>query len=509
MRVAELICSISLATDLGAGQPLEHALRTCVLSQRAGEALDLDANERRELYHVSLLRFLGCTSGAAEDAEFTGSELDFYGAVAPVFMGQATELAAWMIRHLGAGRPALQRARMVVAALADTHGMDRALAEHCEAGQRLGRRLGMDERVVAALGLAFERWDGKGYPNRVAGEEIPSSVRISLVARDVELLDRLGGWDLVRATLSKRSGRAYDPRAAGVFLEGGPDWVAEARSEPAWESALEAEPFPRTTVERSRLDAVLAGFADFVDLKSPYLHGHSSAVARIAADAAVALGLDDAAVERVRLASLVHDLGRVGVSNAVWDHPGPLTVDDWERVRLHPYYTERILARCALWPELALAASHHERLDGSGYHRGTSAAQLTTEERLLAAADAYQAMTQRRPHRPAMSSAHAVDELARDAEAGRLDARAVRAVAEVAGHARPGLDSWPAGLTDREVQVLRRLVRGESNKEIAQHFGLSPRTVQHHAIHIYGKLGVTSRAAAALFAVEHQLVGPG
>lgn len=237
VRVAELICSISLATDLGAGQPLEHALRTCVLAQRAGDAIGLDASDRRELYYVSLLRFLGCTSGATEDAELTGSELDFYGAFAPVLMGQAPEMVAWMVRHLGEGRPALQRARTVIGALADTNGMDRALAEHCEAGQRLGRRLAMDEGVVAALGLAFERWDGKGYPNRVPGEDIPSSVRVSLVAKDVELLARIGGWELVRATLAKRSGRAYDPRVAEAFLDAGPGWIAETRTEPAWESA--------------------------------------------------------------------------------------------------------------------------------------------------------------------------------------------------------------------------------------------------------------------------------
>ena len=506
IRVAELICSISLATDLGTGQPLEHALRTCVLAQRVGDALALDASERRELYYVSLLRFLGCTFGAAEDAVFSGgSELDFYAGFAPVLMAGSTEMAAWLVRHLGEGQPALRRARLVAAALRDTDGMDRSLAEHCEAGQRLGRRMGMEDGVVAALGLAFERMDGKGYPNRVPGDRIPASVRISLVARDVELLDRVGGWEFVRDTLARRAGRAYDPRVVDAFLDAGPEWISETRREPAWESALEAEPFPRSTVPASRLDEVLASFADFVDLKSPYLYGHSSGVARIAADAGAVVGLDHEACHRIRRAALVHDLGRVGISNAVWDRLGPLSTADWERVRLHPYYTERILVRCSLWESLAPACSHHERLDGSGYQRGMTASRLSPEERLLAVADAYQAMTQHRPHRPALSPSQAFAELSAEAEAGRLDARAVRAIAEVAGHSPRGLERWPAGLTDREVEVLRLIAKGSSNKDVAAVLVIAPKTVGHHVEHIYAKIGVTTRAGAALFLMEQGL----
>jgi HD-GYP domain-containing protein (c-di-GMP phosphodiesterase class II) len=508
VRVAELICSISLATDLGTGQPMEHALRTCLLSQRAGEALDLEPSHRRELYYVSLLRFLGCTSEAAADARFTeGSEIELYAGLAPVLMGRQTEMLAWMLRHLGEDRPAPRRARLVLSALSDTGGMDRSIAAHCEAGQRLAARLGMDEGVVSALALAFERWDGKGYPNRVPGDQIPASVRVSVVARDVELLARLGGWDLVRETLEKRSGRAYDPTVAGAFLDSGRAWLAEVGDGPLWESALDAEPFPRAIVAHARLDDVLRGFADFVDLKSPYTLGHSSGVARIAHEAGAALGLDDAALGRSRRAALVHDLGRVGVSNWIWDRPGPLSTGDWERVRLHPYLTDRILARCSLRPELGAACAHHERLDGSGYHRGVDAARLTTEDRLLAAADAFQAMTQERPHRPARGAAEAVRELAREVDAGRLDGRVVRAIAAVAGERRPQLEEWPDGLTDREVEVLRLVARGLSNKEVAAQLVIAPKTVGRHVENVYGKIGVRTRAGAALYALERGLAG--
>jgi HD-GYP domain-containing protein (c-di-GMP phosphodiesterase class II) len=252
---------------------------------------------------------------------------------------------------------------------------------------------------------------------------------------------------------------------------------------------------------------VLRGFADFVDLKSPYTLGHSSGVARIAHEAGAALGLDDAALGRSRRAALVHDLGRVGVSNWIWDRPGPLSTGDWERVRLHPYLTDRILARCSLRPELGAACAHHERLDGSGYHRGVDAARLTTEDRLLAAADAFQAMTQERPHRPARGAAEAVRELAREVDAGRLDGRVVRAIAAVAGERRPQLEEWPDGLTDREVEVLRLVARGLSNKEVAAQLVIAPKTVGRHVENVYGKIGVRTRAGAALYALERGLAG--
>lgn len=243
-----------------------------------------------------------------------------------------------------------------------------------------------------------------------------------------------------------------------------------------------------------------------MDLKSSYTHGHSSGVARVVRQGGTALGLDDDALVRVGRAALVHDLGRVGVSNRIWDRRAPLSAEDWERVRLHPYLTERILARSSLWSELDSACAHHERLDGSGYHRGVAAAGLPTEARLLAAADAYQAMTQERPHRPALAPTDAVAELAREVDAGRLDPRCASAIAEAAGYRRPVLEAWPAGLTDREVEVLRLVARGRSNKEVAAELVIAPKTVGRHIENIYAKIGVRTRAGAALFTMEHGLV---
>jgi HD-GYP domain-containing protein (c-di-GMP phosphodiesterase class II) len=212
----------------------------------------------------------------------------------------------------------------------------------------------------------------------------------------------------------------------------------------------------------------------------------------------------------LRRAALLHDLGRVGVPTAVWERPGPLRRSDWEQVRLHPYQSGRILERSAvLQPIAALAAAHHEKLDGSGYPRQVKGSELSTAARLLAAADCYQALTEDRPHRSAHSPVGAAEILLGQVTAGRLDAECVKAVLAAAGQQVPGRRlTRPAGLTEREVEVLRLVARGASNADIARELVVSRRTAEHHVQHIYGKIGVSTRAAAALFAMQHGLFTP-
>jgi HD-GYP domain-containing protein (c-di-GMP phosphodiesterase class II) len=256
------------------------------------------------------------------------------------------------------------------------------------------------------------------------------------------------------------------------------------------------------------MDEVARVFADMVDLKTPFLHGHSSGVAALAEAAARVVGSDEAAVATMRRAAFLHDLGRVGVPNGIWEKRGPLSAGEWEQVRLHAYHSERILSRsAALTPVATIAGMHHERLDGSGYHRGISAASLPAAARVLAAADAYHAMTEERAHRPALTRSEAARTLQDEAVAGKLDRETVAAVLEAAGHP-PGRTraAWPASLTDREVEVLRLLARGRSNKEIAGTLVISNHTVHHHVLHIYNKIGASTRAGAALFAMQHDLL---
>ena len=231
---------------------------------------------------------------------------------------------------------------------------------------------------------------------------------------------------------------AYDPSVVDALLEGGERWLAEIGDDPC-AAVLDAEPAPLLTIGPNGLDAALAAVADFTDLKSPCLRGHSTGVARLAAAATSAAGAADAEAATIGRAALVHDVGRVGIPNGIWDRPGPLSTEQWERVRLHPYLSERVLRRCELLAPFAdIAARHHERADGSGYHRGATGDQLDRGARLLAAADAYHAMTEDRPHRPALTEADAASQLLDEVDAGRFTRFEVDAVLGAAGQvARP------------------------------------------------------------------------
>ena len=210
-----------------------------------------------------------------------------------------------------------------------------------------------------------------------------------------------------------------------------------------------------------------------------------------------------------RLAGLVHDLGTSGIPNSIWDKPGRLTAAEWERVRMHPYLTERILGRSrALAPLAPVAGAHHERADGSGYHKALPTQAVTPTARILAAADTYVAITEDRAHRPARPAAAAAAELVAMVAAGTLDRHAVDAVLGAAGHRSRARQRWPNGLTDREVEALGRLVRGRTAKDVARELSISVKTVGSHVEHVYAKIGVSTRAAAALFAMQHGLVRP-
>jgi HD-GYP domain-containing protein (c-di-GMP phosphodiesterase class II) len=509
LRLAEIVAALSLATDLGTGQPLEHALRTCLLALELARRSGVAADHLRDVYYVALLRFVGCTADAAGTAAMAGGDdIGFNAAMAPALMGTGAEQLQALLRMTGAGLPPRQRLGTIAGVLADPKGADRSLAAHCEAAQLLSARLGVSEGVTAALGRAYERWDGKGLPGRIAGEAVPAPVRVVVVARDVDLWTRLAGTETAAEVVRRRSGRAYDPAVAAAFAEDPVGVLGAVNTGDVWEAALTAEPPPWLRIAEDDLEQALSAFADFADLKSPWLRGHSPGVALIAADAAVVAGLDTRTVTEVRLAGLVHDLGRVGIANGIWDHAGPLGVDAWEKVRLHPYLTERILNRSPrLAPLARLAACHHERVDGSGYHRGARAGELDRAERLLAAADVYRALTEERPHRPALSPDGACAQLRRDASDGRFDPADVEAIAAAAGHEpSAGRRSHPTDLTERELQVLRLIARGRSNRQVAAELVISPKTVGTHVEHIYAKARVSTRAGAALFAMEHGLL---
>jgi len=333
-------------------------------------------------------------------------------------------------------------------------------------------------------------------------------VRFAQVATVAAVFWRWGGPDAAIATVKQRGGGMLDPSIAAVFLQYSAVLLAELETADVVQALVMAEPEPRKQIPDDRIDSIARAFGDMVDLKLPFTRGHSSGVSELAEAAARKLRLNEPDVVAIRRAGLLHDLGRMSVSNRVWEKRGPLTVSEWEQVRLHAYQSERILVRSPVLAPLApLTGMHHERQDGSGYHRQSAGQAVPLGARVLAAADVYQAMTQERPYRPALASATAADQLTAEVSQGSLDGEAVHAVLEVAGHrTRPARFAWPAGLSDREVEVLQVIATGGSYRDVAQRLVISPKTARHHIEHVYNKIGVSTRAAAAMFAMEHDLV---
>jgi HD-GYP domain-containing protein (c-di-GMP phosphodiesterase class II) len=367
-------------------------------------------------------------------------------------------------------------------------------------------RLGVRVPMSGMFANVAERWDGRGQPGRARGGEIPLPVRIVHVARDAAFQRMLGGSAFAAQVIRERAGHAFDPVVATLLAEDAAQVLALDADESAWNAVLGCEPPPQLILEGAAIDRALAAIGDFADLSSPYLTGHSAGVATLAARAARLCRFGDAEVIAVRRGGLVHDIGRVAVPARIWQQAAPLSPDDRERVRLHAYHSERILIRSPLLAALTpIAAMHHERLDGSGYHRGSDAAGLSRPARLLAAADAFHAMTEPRPYRLGHSPGEAGAILGQQARDGRLDAAAVAAVLEASGQRAPRVER-PAGLTEREAEVIGLLARGFQTKQVARRLGISVKTADNHVQNAYAKIGVSTRAAATLFAMQHGLV---
>ena len=505
LRLAEFMAAISLATDLGNGYPLEKALRNSLLAVGVGRELGLGGQELSDVYYTALLEHLGCTATSHELAAGFGGEDNV------IRRAQLTGDPAIIRKAFreGAKRLGPMEIAMIIAkGLAGGRRLRRAYAAAtCEAADRLAARLGLSSGVRRALLHVYTRWDGKGFP-AISGEEIALPVRITRLAFLVEVYEQLGGRETAVAMVRRRTGIDLDPAVATAFLRHADALFAQLEAESVWDIALQAEPEPRPWLPAGRIDQVAQAFADFTDLKSPFMLSHSSGVARLAEGAGHAMSLAAPDLVTIRRAALLHDVGRVSVPNGIWDKRGPLTGAEWERVRMHPYYSERILAHSPLLQPLAqIAGMHHERLDGSGYHHAVAAPSISHAARVLAAADAYQAMTEERPHRPALSAERAAHELRSEADGGRLDREVVRAVLDSVGQKRPReRAAWPAGLTEREVDVLRLVAKGKPDKMIASDLFISRNTVHHHVKQIYQKCEISSRAGAALFAMENDLI---
>lgn len=513
VRRGEVIAALSLATDLAMGQPAEFALKSCLLATRIGRVLGLDAAALGEIYYHALLRYIGCNAETHTMAALLGDEIDFRRDFARIDMGRATEMAALVFAYL---RRANSEAGLLGLIAGVTRGMlisrkvsEENIAGHCEVAGRLAERLGLGEAARRNLGQIYERWDGRGLPRGLAGEAIAPAVRVVSFAQDAIVLIAAFGMDAACAKLKARSGSAYEPRLVASFL-GHSDALMAGLNDTSWEEVLALEPTPHALMSDPEFDEACLAIADFADLKSPYSIGHSRAVATLASEAARQAGLPESDAIDLSRAGLLHDIGQVAVPARIWLKAGAFNDSDWEQVRLHTYYAERVLARPSAFARLgAIVAQHHERTDGSGYHRGARTAALSPQGKILAAAESYRNKIEARPHRAALSAQAAADALRREARAGRLDDGAVAAVLAAAGHGVPARKVMVAGLTEREVGILRALSRGQTTKEIARGLAISPKTVDNHTQHIFEKIGVRTRGGATLFAIEHGLAGSG
>jgi len=511
-RLASLFGALASSADIASGFHTEKAIRSAILATRLARAHGLDDAEQSDAFYLALVRFLGCTSFAPEAARFGGGDDLSVGTVMGfVDPDEPLQLVGQVLAGVGRGAPPASRVKGIVGLMTDRSAPQRHAQAECDVGDALARRIGMPQSIVAALGDLFERWDGKGHPNGKNGDQIALLARVVAAADVLEIGFSRYGLDAAVQTARKRSGGRFDPDIVATFCDQATDLFDGLGAASVWDTFLDAEPAPHRNVTPAVLAGYAEAFARAVDLKSVWTPTHSHSVGVLAAAAGEAGGLDRPAVDELRIAGWLHDLGRVAVPNLIWDKPGPLNAAEWEHVRLHAYQTERLLARSPLLTSVAgLAGAIHERCDGSGYPKSLRSPHLDERARLLAACDVYCALREDRPHRPAFGAEESATILTDEAARGALDGTAVRHVLDATGMtpARRGLE-WPSGLSDREVEVLRLVARGGTNKDVARALTISHRTVQHHVAHIYTKIGVTSRAGAALFAAEHGLTGPG
>jgi HD-GYP domain-containing protein (c-di-GMP phosphodiesterase class II) len=508
VRLADLLVSMSLLTDLGFGQPTEHMLRSARIGMRLGERLGLDTAQLSTLYDVGLLTYIGCPTYGDETAKIFGNDIRFRAQAAEQDLAGFPAMV-FMLRRLGQGGTGIDRALQISGFMATGgRAVLEQMAGHCSAAGALADRLGLGADVRAGIEQAYARWDGRGVPDDLSGPELSLAARISHVAEACEVMERTAGIDAAVDVVRSRTGTHFDPEIVKAVTDH-PERLFDHIADDALAQIMSAEPVTRPRLSDDQLDSALEAIGDFCDMRCSFFAGHARETAALAAKAAELLHMPAAEARLTYRAALVHEAGRFGVDATVWTQPGPLTASRRERMRLHVYYVERIFDRPEALRRIGLlAATHHERMDGSGYHRGLAAATLSSQARLLAAAHAYHAMLQWRPYRHALTESDARHRLLTATAQGQLDPLSVDAVLAAAGHRSSRLRAeGPLGLTARESEVLGLLAQGMANKSIGKQLQISPKTVSNHVEHIYAKLGVTNRAGATMAAMQHGLVG--
>jgi HD-GYP domain-containing protein (c-di-GMP phosphodiesterase class II) len=506
---AEVLAALSVAIDLGLGQPAEHMLRSALIATRIADRLGLTRAQRDCTYYATLIMWIGCHADSHEYAQWFGDDIavrhDSY-----LVDWAGLPYQRFLLSNIARGQTLVRRLSVMASLLANARGhFTRLIHSHCTSAGLLADQIGLGSDVQAALAFTFERFDGGGLPSGASGAAIPIEMRVAQLADMLEVHQRSYGVEGAVTMARSRRGGQFDPQLVDLVAADADQILTGPPAGDVWAAALREAPDRGARLDEDALDSLLVALGDFVDLKCPFTLGHSRAVAALAADAATVAGLEPDNVALIRRAAHVHDLGRIGVSNQIWSKPGPLSSAEFERMRLHPYMTVRILRQVAGLEQIAqLAGNHHECVDGSGYPRGLSDAALPMADRVLAAAVSYQSALEPRPYREPQSRDAAARRVRDRVKQGELDPSAVEAVLQAAGHAAERPNVRPGGLTPREIEVLCLVARGASNKEIAKTLVISEKTARNHVERTYAKVGASNRIGASMYALKHGLVNP-
>jgi HD-GYP domain-containing protein (c-di-GMP phosphodiesterase class II) len=516
IRTAELLRAFAIAGDLAFGFQLEDSIRTCYLAMRLADVLHLSDEEKTAVFYTALLKDAGCTCFTSQissllltDEIAARKDLVLYGAA-----DSEQSFAAWAEERVAMDLPASQRPAHIAHVGKELPTMVlEAYQASCEVATRIAARFGLPSGVQRGVTTIFENWDGRGFPDHLSGEEIPLPGRVvGLSFFALPVYRRSGRLGVIEFARNQR-GRALDPDVTDAFLDlaSAEDFWNELDRASLWDDVLHVEPASALLwTDEASLDDLSLALADFIDLKSPFAASHSRRIARIAEQLAALLGCSREEQAQIRRAALAHDLGIVGIPSYVLNKPlQALTFADQELMRLHAYYGERILSLVPMTAALApLVGGHHERMDGAGFHRGLRGRDIPQGARIIAVANRIDELTHDSPGEAALDLPAALEQV--NAEAGSiLDPEIVAVVQRALGLTPPAKrvqDERPAGLTDREIEVLRLASKGLTRRQIGERLSITENTVRHHLEHIYGKTGTTTRVAATLFAMENDLI---
>ncbi|MGA9949915.1 MAG: HD domain-containing phosphohydrolase [Xanthobacteraceae bacterium] len=407
IRLSELLGALSHALDMVEGQPAGHCVRCCWIGIHIGREINLTETEISELYYTLLLKDLGCSSNAARICQLYLTDDLTFKRDAKYIDGSLPQALRFVLAHTGLKAGLAERIRALIAAFQTSGTAPRELVEtRCHRGAEIARKMRFSEAVAQGIQNLDEHWDGGGLPERIAGFGIPIYSRIALLAQVVDVFQISSGIEAAFREVENRSGTWFDPQLAEAFkrIALNPDFWDTLRSDHLQTALYELEPAQEVkTVDEDYLDDIAAAFAQVIDSKSPYTSGHSERVTLFTDLIAEEMGLAEERRRWLKRAALLHDIGKLGVSNSILDKPGKLDPDEWAAMQMHAAYSETILSRIAAFAGLAeIAAAHHERLDGKGYPRGLKGDQIALETRIITVSDIFDALTADRPYRAAM-----------------------------------------------------------------------------------------------------------